>query len=135
MKNMTAKMRTVTAREYLDAEKPAFAQAHRDRLISALRAMNAPRDVIAEVVARIEQSSDTEIEAMVMRAGDEHDEITRTAMANVVTAIYRGDCETAVWLVMFAAANGEASVRDMLADFDASAVLAQARDVVSERQK
>lgn len=133
---MTAKTRTVTALEYLDA---AFAQAHRDRLISALHATNAPRDVIAEAVDRIEQSSDTKIEALAMRAADrlprdEHAEITRTALANVVTAIYRSDCETAVWLVMFAAAKGEASVRDMLADFDASAVLEKARDVVSERR-
>lgn len=133
---MTAKTKMITAQQYLDMDNSAFLQAHRERLITALRASSAPKDVIAEAVAQVQQASDADIEAMMMEAADtlpydEHDEIMRTATANIVTALYRGDCELAIWLLQLAIAKGEASVREMLADFDATAVLAKARDVAN----
>ena len=102
--------------------------------------MDVPRDVIAATVARVEQPSDAELEAWFLCVADrtaaaDNDAITRQVVSAItrqtVTAIYSGDCETAVWLVQFAAAKGEVSVRQMLADFDVSAVLAKARWVAS----
>lgn len=137
---MTTKTQTLAAQQYLDAETAPMLAKMREVLCGRLRAMDVPREVIAATVARVEQPSDAELEAWLLRVADrtlaaDNDAITRQVVSAItrqtVTAIYSGDCETAVWLVQFAAAKGEVSVHEMLADFDASAVLARARWVAS----